>query len=136
MTDGINRENLQTLATYLAYGNGASAGVEFDMSLFTQGSSTAHTCKTAGCAVGFAPFAGIKKRNTEDFLEYSERTLIADGDGEEWGWCFSSFWAVTDNSRLGAAKRIQYLLDKGLPRDGFEYDASGVEIYAATEVKK
>jgi hypothetical protein len=133
MQDGIDRENLQKLATYLAYGE-LPKDVRFDMEFFTNGSQLAPTCGTAGCAVGFAPFAGIKKKKNETFREYCNRTLI---DGDEWSvtwiWCFGGDW---ENTPLGAAKRIQKLLNDGKPpTDWDEWDeGAAIDLYKDVEV--
>ena len=36
---------------------------------------------------------------------------------KEWDWCFSSRWADIDNTPTGAALRIEWLLNHGLPKD-------------------
>ena len=34
-------------------------------------------------------------------------------------WCFSECWKDTDNTASGCAKRIKYLLEKGIPENWF-----------------
>ena len=34
-----------------------------------------------------------------------------------WDWLFNPAWAETDNTALGASKRIRHFLDKGAPDD-------------------
>jgi hypothetical protein len=125
MINGIDRENLQRLATFLMHGNGVSKGVEFNMRWYTKEERQEDiVCETSGCAVGFAPFAGIEKTPFESWNDYCKRTLIESTYDDAWYWCFASDWSLIDNTREGAAKRIQYFLDNGVPR-GFEsYDRS------------
>jgi len=35
----------------------------------------------------------------------------------EWAWCFDSTWKTTDNTPIGAALRIEWLLNHGLPEN-------------------
>lgn len=137
-----NRKNLQKLATYLYYGNG-SQGVKFDMGQFTEPDSKFYPgvpgvgethCSTAGCAVGFAPFAGIRKFKAESFYDYSLRTLT--NDAEEWKWCFNQRWADIHGTRKGAAKRIQYFLDNGLPENFWIPFPEHKKLYSRTKVKQ
>lgn len=136
----MNRENLQKLATFLAYGT-APEGVQFDMSSYSPFNDRYErqlSCGTAGCAVGWAPFAGIEKLPHESFADYCDRQLVeklADG----WNWCFSGYWAHYDNTPLGAAKRIQYFLDNGLPEefeDEGDINADRLNLYQNIEVKQ
>ncbi len=150
MKDGIHRENLQKLATFLAYGE-LPTEVEFDMSTYCTviGNGdldyvTRPPCGTAACALGHAPFAGIRKFKKEDFVDYGRRAFIddfADSDAldldQAWHWCFSGGWGEdgTDNTPTGAAKRIQYLLDKGLDKWDGAVDHDAKKLYARTKVK-
>ncbi len=82
----------------------------------------AHQCGSVGCAVGHGPLAGI---GIEVFDKYEglwnaycdEVFIERSFDPEAWDWCFSSDWSRVDNTPQGAAKRILWLLDKGLPDD-------------------
>jgi len=76
-------------------------------------------CGAVGCAVGHAPFYGIKKELGESWTDYSNRTLIQhyNCDDAEWRWCFTGSWKDTDNTKIGAAQRIIWLLQYGLPDD-------------------
>jgi hypothetical protein len=124
MINGIDRENLQRLATFLMHGNGVSKGVEFNMRWYMKEERQEEiVCKTSGCAVGFAPFAGIEKTPFESWNDYCKRTLIESTYDDPWHWCFSADWGMIDNTREGAAKRIQYFLDNGVPSEFDSYDA-------------
>lgn len=115
----MNRENLKKLADYLLSGN---LKADFDMSDYSSerhhyrgGSPT--DCGTVGCAVGHGPHSGIKKYKSESWAEYAERGFGLSLIDDEWHWCFADEWVFTDNTPEGAGKRINWLLEKGLPRD-------------------
>lgn len=140
----MNRENLQKLATGLAYGM-VPEGVEFDMRWFTgyidDEEAAATDCGTVGCALGHAPFFGFEKSSDEDWFKYCERHfgVRPDKTTNEWALFFGGSWALYDNTRLGAAKRIQYLIDNGFP-DVEDFrdigDFWNPAIYADVEVKR
>lgn len=119
---GLSQEyedNLRKLATYLLEGN---LKAKFDMqmysdSVFPWGMVSETDCGTIGCAVGHGPHAGIKKLPTESWLDYSSRVFGLSKLSDEWTWCFSQDWYKTDNTSDGAAQRIIYLLDNGMPKD-------------------
>lgn len=144
MKDGINRKNLQKLATFLAYGE-LPKEVKFNMARFCMKDGailddeeiTRPFCGTSACAVGFAPFAGIRKFKKESFFDFSCRAFIDNEErDEEWEWCFDAMWRLVDNTPKGAAKRIQYLLDKGIGRWNGDYDEDAKKLYARTKVQK
>ena len=82
-------------------------------------------CGTAACAVGHAPHFGIGDitafADNDDgalinWYSYSNQYLIEPNNGTgAWNWCFSPDWAALDNTPQGAAKRIRYLLEQGVP---------------------
>lgn len=136
----MNRENLQKLATFLAYGE-LPKDVKFSMGTYTGYQHSDEwqqtTCGTAGCAVGFAPFAGFQKSADEGWSEYSGRLFTR--DYREWAWCFDEDWKTVDDTPLGAAKRIQYLLDnEDVPSRFDEYyiQDDDANVYTDTVVKK
>lgn len=110
----MHQENLRKLADYLLKGE---LGSDFDMHLFTSylDEDEAVNCGTSGCAAGHGPYAGIEKFATETWVEYVGRVFGLEWCTNECAWCFSPNWERTDNSATGAAKRILWLLDKGLP---------------------
>lgn len=116
----MNKENLNKLADYLLSGQ---LKADFDMRRFDDGhlGMAAPICGSVGCAVGHGPYAGIEKHKNECWSEYSDRfsglktsciIYVA-----EWDWCFNPKWADVDNTPEGAAKRINYLLNNGLPHN-------------------
>lgn len=136
----MNRENLQTLATYLAYAE-KPPEVRFDMETFSDDEhrcSDSTVCGTVGCAAGFGPFAGIPKLPEELWTQYTERQFGV--DAREFDWCFIASWKQVDNTPEGAAKRIQRMLNTGVPSsfdpndmDDFLYDYLDEEDYEADE---
>jgi hypothetical protein len=113
----MNCENLQKLATYLR--SLPADYQEFDMEVYASDNSFAHplSCGTAGCAIGHGPNAGIAAQDQEEWEDYSRRVFAITADADEWDWCFGWYWAHTDNTPLGAAQRIEWLLQNGLPEN-------------------
>lgn len=63
-------------------------------------------------------------------MEYSWRAFTL--NDSEWGWCFGEGWVAADNTVHGAAARIEWMLEHGVPED-WEYQQCGDEplVYAA-----
>ena len=118
----VNRENLKILSDGLL---GLTKpvisvrGVKFDMNIYTNDSNTFTRCGTAGCAVGWGPFFGIKKLETEMFIIYRNR-CFTDNEYGVGRYLFSPLWSRTDNTKKGAGLRIKYYLEHGLPFDWHE----------------
>lgn len=132
-----NKKNLRLLADYLITGKTA---VQFDMNTYATPDvreerffrfkddyefpkhfldfikAGEHDCGTAACAIGHAPAAGIKPRRYESWHSYSHRTL-AEPFSAEWHWAFGPEWAAVDNTAIGAAKRIYWMLEHGVPEN-------------------
>jgi hypothetical protein len=121
-----------------------------------------HTCGSIGCAIGFAPFYGIKKEEGETFYEYGYRVFELDNEEEieeaknremdvnyseeeldndtfrhnhrgVFTYLFSSDWRHTDNTKEGAGKRIKHYLEKGLPRNWYEQMSGQANLSYLTE---
>lgn len=140
------RANLEKLAAYLealpvTYEHFDMEGyasniklTDFDHVMYSDPSAATVTCGTVACAVGHGPAAGIPLLEKHlvvipsltggaayhdiDWDDYSEN-FAPTGD-RDWAWMFSSSWASIDNSPFGAAARIRYYLDRGMP-EGFGY---------------
>lgn len=116
-----HRANLLKLAEYLEklpvdYRN-------FDMMLYSSRARFAApqtSCGSVGCAIGHGPDANIPALKNEDWTKYSSRAFIPSTQYSMWRWCFSPEWAFVDNTPQGAAKRIRWLLAKGLPEDWYD----------------
>lgn len=109
-------KNLRTLAEYLLSDNLVA---QFDMSKFTEYSmweeDTHLNCGTVGCAVGHGPYAGIRKKKREDWIDYARRVFGCSEDNNLFVWAFSGSWVTYDNTAKGAAKRILYAIEYGVP---------------------
>jgi hypothetical protein len=106
--------NLRKLAAYLR----GPLRTKFDMMLFADELHDMHDriateCGTAGCAIGHSPHAGVAKLVGESWESYSRRVFGLDFYTREkqWEWCFELDWAKLDNTPVGAAERIEWLLD-------------------------
>lgn len=77
----------------------------------------AHTgpllCGPVACAIR----AGIAALPGEDWRAYQTRILGATFDSPLEDWLLSSLWVQTDNTAIGAAMRLMYVLDYGVPED-------------------
>lgn len=78
-------------------------------------------CGTAGCAIGWAPFVVKPDNACYEFgndreLSYEAYCLKHFGvawSDREFEWLFGSRWQAIDNTRQGAAYRIDLFLKKG-----------------------
>lgn len=118
----MNRENLEKLARFLWNLPEEDATKRFDMKDFNtrHGSPLSlvgdkEICETASCAVGWGPTAGIlPTKEDSTWVDYCDNH-ICEGNTPEWYWMFSSAWREIDNTPKGAAKRIFWLLENGVP---------------------
>ncbi|PMD95538.1 hypothetical protein BWI97_14375 [Siphonobacter sp. BAB-5405] len=127
------RNNLLQLAEYLIRGE---LKARFSMDQFAEQQYGHTECGTVGCAVGHGPHAGIHKLANESWVEYSYRCFVMDSDAKKndsnesevspWNWCFGASWSEFDNTAVGAARRIVYMLVYGVPD---VYESQGVELY-------
>lgn len=70
------------------------------------------------CGVlGHAVRAGLKALPGEDWAAYQLRVLGVVSDSPLEDWLTSVFWRRTDGSAEGAAMRLMYVLDYGVPGD-------------------
>lgn len=113
------RANLKALADYLDTG---ITEYEFGMAQFWE----EHECGTVACAVGHAPFVlGLPvpvaplARSAKNWAVFAEDRLLPSGYIEdcEFDWMFGEFWVRTDNTARGAAARIYWYLEHGVPDD-------------------
>jgi hypothetical protein len=73
-------------------------------------------CGTAACALGWAPYATGVAQCADDFwLLYGASVLGVECGGGAFSWLFDSSWGNIDNSPEGAAWRIDYYLENGVP---------------------
>jgi hypothetical protein len=77
----------------------------------------AHDGPLACGVLGHAVRAGLKALTGETWLAYQERVLGAAFDSPLESWLVSALWLRTDSSADGAAMRLMYVLDYGVPGD-------------------
>lgn len=131
-----HRANLKTLANYLMKFENDRMMTKFTMRTFAEIGGDEFPlewaeelpCGAVGCAVGHGPSAGIASVYPEDWVDYAERVFYAHPSEREaymlddpaflmnciWNWCFDCDWTSIDNSAVGAAKRINHMLEQGV----------------------
>ena len=121
----MNKTNLLKLAEKLE----AVSAEQFKMSVFrgnNNGPARAWNmmlnnsdveCGTTACALGWAPtIEGLEASNEDSgWLSYCERVFDIESISNEWDFLFSGQWMYTDNTPLGASRRIRYLIDNDCP---------------------
>jgi len=131
----IFRDRLEKLANLLDEVAATDHRNRFTMSryrsdnAFDRKQKDLHTCGTAGCAIGWAPAIMTNEEFSDctyscgniDFDKVSEhfgfKTL-----NRSWRFLFDCSWKHIDDTPEGAAARIRYFLDKGLPEIAEEND--------------
>lgn len=109
-------DNLRTLASYLL--TLPAEYPDFEMTEYVRGVDSEALvempeCGTAACAAGHGPKAGVAPLPDETWETYSERAFAK--DYRPWVWCFSGMWVQVDNTAHGAARRILWMLEHGVP---------------------
>ena len=119
----MKRDNLQLMADHLKnnvkqvnFDMGKYRGKDYFMNL---------VCGSVGCTVGTCTVLDAKNvinnftyTNGEiDFMDWSKEFTGMYWGEDEWDWCFGYAWAKTDNTPIGAALRIEWLLNNGLPEN-------------------
>lgn len=118
----MNRENLKRMADYIR----TVPQENFTISYYRSGSERYHKCDSVGCVIGHCTvlddidniptFQGGDIR----FDEWSKIFTELVPYSGKWKWCFSTYWKQIDNTPTGAAERIEWLLNHGLPEDWYE----------------
>lgn len=81
------------------------------------GQVSAHEGPLACGVLGHAVRAGLRALPGEDWLAYQVRVLGAEQDSPLEDWLTSQLWRCTDETAEGAAMRLMYVLDYGVPGD-------------------
>lgn len=79
-------------------------------------------CGTVCCAAGSGLLAGIPAIPSDYYWDaYIQRVFgVRMGDSDEvWSWLFHYMWKHVDNTPAGAAKRIRYFLERGVPYNAY-----------------
>jgi hypothetical protein len=120
----MNKENLKLLAEYLL--SLPENYEHFDMCVYNDDVATdafnSAGCGTAACALGHAPYVpGLPSKFICSWATYANEVFDLHINDSAWDWCFNAFWYDEDNTPHGAAKRILYLIEHGMP-EGFSYE--------------
>jgi hypothetical protein len=76
-------------------------------------SSVITSCGTVACAVGHAPLAGV---DCERFEQYQDiANWLTNHNIFAYDWMFSGEWAAVDDTPKGAAARIYFAIEQGIP---------------------
>jgi hypothetical protein len=122
----MNRENLQRMADHIR----TVPQDMFHMQYFRLSKEDTHECNSVGCGIGHCtildpkPLPRVDRCRNIDFKKWSERFTGIDYEDVKWMWCFAGSWFDIDNTPTGAADRIEWLLNHGLPED-WEEQLSG-----------
>lgn len=122
------RENLARLADFLTAIHDCDMPTHFDMwNFFVDADETKrrpvrqedYECGTIACAAGFGPAAGVPALPDESWDGYIKRAFGVGSVGVSHDaiFLFNAHWAMTDNTAEGAALRIRYALDYGVPNN-------------------
>ena len=119
----MKRENLQRMADHL---KNNVIPENFHMGEYRGDDDLSNpVCGSVGCTVGNCTVLdaeNVIKNFTDtdgeiEFGDWSEYFTGLLGGEDEWSWCFDSTWSKTDNTPTGAALRIEWLLNNGLPEN-------------------
>jgi len=118
----MNKENLLKMANHIEKVEQA----HFDMVCYR--TNETKNCNSVACVVGhcvdLVPEESLPREYNGN-IAYGPWSVDFTGiSGNAWNWCFGSYWAGIDNTPLGAAKRIRYLVENGLP-ENWEYQMVG-----------
>jgi hypothetical protein len=96
----------------------------FNMITYRKGDTKSIECNSIGCVIGHCVSLDRSKtipryHESEeiDFEKWSGRFTGLGYYDNEWDWCFSADWSDTDNTPIGASKRIEWLLKHGIPKN-------------------
>ena len=73
-------------------------------------------CGTVACAAGHLVKI-VKPLKDDTWNDFIRRATGIKRYFDAWDWLFSEHWKLTDNTALGASKRIKHFLEKGVPVD-------------------
>jgi len=120
MNEQMNRENLKLMADYIE----TISQDRFDMGKFRTGELVKHECGSVGCVIGHCTILDKNPLRLDldghiDFDAWSFDFTGLDSfyDNDKWQYLFSCEWETVDNTPAGAAKRIRYFLENGLPKN-------------------
>ena len=124
----VHRKRLRKLAEYLLT---QVLEERFDMSYYRSLGDNGQVCGTVGCAIGWSPAIMDQKTfkkllsssGTISYFDIADEYFGVTPYSHKWSYMFSAGWAHKDNTPQGAAARILYFLDHGVPDDFVESEA-------------
>jgi len=137
----MNRANLLRMAKYIA----EVPQEKFNMFDFRTGDKSTIECNSVGCVIGHCTvlenleelekFRTLGPKNIDfDFDSWSAVFTGLPSNEDKWGWCFGYSWVYSDNTPKGAAQRIVYLVNHGLPTN-WERQMKGLDTLCYTDIK-
>ena len=131
-TDEFRVNNQLLLENYLR--GEMEPGVMFTMRFYSQGSKYAKHCGTAGSAIGHAPYAGVSKLESDDWMQYARRTLYTGED--EFDWLFSGYWDRSNFFRaIDVAERLEVVRKMRTDGIGFREACASIGEHAIEQAK-
>ena len=118
----MNKENLLKMADYIE----TIPQNDFHMGCYRNGFKKYHKCNSVGCIIGHCTILdeeeNLPRRSDGEinFSLWSQRFTGITAGSDEWYYLFGGDWSRTDNTPTGAAKRIRYFVEHGLPEDWLE----------------
>ena len=113
----MNKENLLRMADYIE----TVPQELFCMYEYRDGDCINPVCTSVGDTIGHCTHLDPNKLPMIyakiDFCRWSEDFTGLSRFSGMWLWCFDSVWYVIDNTPTGAAARIRYLINHGLPEN-------------------
>jgi len=114
----MNTENLLKMAAHIR----TIPQDRFEMGVFRPYYDyVAQECFTVGCVIGHCTALdnpGNIPRHKDGDIDFRGWSVSFTGlslNSSCWYWCFSSNWEDVDNTPEGAARRIEWLVENGLP---------------------
>lgn len=94
----------------------------FDMTYFLVGKwdvsvypANLSDCNTVGCALGWGTLIVKDRMRRESYIKYASRVFGMRLGSSAYYWLFDQRWANIDNTPEGAAARIDWYLENGVP---------------------
>lgn len=114
----INKQNLLRMADHIE----KVPQEMFDMENFRIGQQVAPECDSVGCIIGHSVILApeLITRLYGGKIDFYAWCLSFTGLSlgvPRWKYLFGSAWKYSDDTPIGAAKRIRYFVENGLPKD-------------------
>lgn len=94
----------------------------FDMGEYRIGDEKTHECSSVGDIIGHCTILDSEPLprfddGDIDFETWAKKFTGLDYWENEWLFLFSEAWVMSDNTPTGAAKRIRYFVENGVPEN-------------------